>query len=511
MTDRPTRDPIDLDGETLTPESIAAIARGGVAATLGTMARERMTAGRRVVERALASDIPVYGLTTGLGDRAGKRLPTEVLQEFSYSVVRGRAMALGAPLPGAVVRALMAVRVNTLGRGGSGASPAVAERILALLDAGLVPEMPETGSSGSSDLCVMAHLGLALIGEGAFIDGDGIRVPAADMLERHGLQPLALGPKDGLALCSNSAFTAGRSALAACDAGRVLETAQTVAALTMEGFRANPSPLDPRAGAARPQPGQQQAAKGLLRRLAGSCLLEPEGPRRLQDPLSLRCLASTHGAGYVALDHLREALDAEINGSGENPLILAQDDAILSTGNFQMPALMLALDGAGQALAHIATASTGRCARLLTGRHTDLPQTLSPHWPTGSGFAPLLKPAEALLAEIRQQACATPPALSPGADGVEDTMVDAPLAAKKLERLIGLVEQVLAIEAAMAAQAIELAGVQTVLPPAVAEAYRQVRTVVPPLDEDASMSAPIRALCTELIGSGALAGNGEPS
>lgn len=509
MSAADTAEPITLDGSSLSPETVARIARERPRITLAGSARERIAAARQVVEQALAAAQPVYGLTTGLGDRVGERLPDEVLQSFSFDVIRGRAMATGEALPADVVRALMAVRLNTLATGGSGASPAVAEQLLAMLAAGLVPEMPEIGSCGASDLCVMAHLGLALIGEGAFLDDRGRPAPADAVLERHGLASLALAPKDGLALCSNTAFSAGRSALALCDAARALESAQTVAALSMEGFRANPSPLDPRAGAARPQPGQQRAAAGLLQRLAGAGLLEPGAARRLQDPLSFRCLAAIHGAGYFALDRLRAALDPELNGAGENPLIGVADGAILATGNFQMPALAVALDGLGQALAHVAVASAGRCARLLCARHSGLPSNLSPHWPNGSGLAPLFKPAEALLAEIRHDATTTPAELSLGADGVEDTLVNAPLAARKLERLVGNLERLLAIEAMVAAQAVDLAGVHAVLAPTTAQAHRVIRGIVPAIDTDRSLSAPLRELTERVIRAGVLARLGE--
>lgn len=509
MPDPGSAIPITLDGQTLTPASVVRIARENATVSLSPAARERIAAGRRIVEQVLASKTPVYGLTTALGDRAGEPLPEAVLSEFSMHVVRGRSMATGEALPAEVVRGLMAVRLNTLATGGSGASLAVAEHILALLNAGLVAEMPGLGSSGASDLCVMAHLGLAMIGEGAFLDDDGAPVDAGEMLARHGIPPLQLGPKDGLALCSNNAFSAARAALALCDAERALECAQTIAAMTMEGFRANPSPLDPRAGAARPQPGQQRAADGLRRRLAGSRLFQPGGPRRLQDPLSLRCTASTHGAGYAALEQLRAALDPELNGAGDNPLVLIEDETVLATGNFQMPALTVALDGLGQALAHLATACAGRCARLLTARHTDLPANLSPHWPHGSGMAPLFKPVEALLGEIRHEAMTTPAEVSAAADGVEDTVVNAAAAAGKLQRLVVQLQRLLAIEAVMAAQAIDLAEVHDVLPPAIAAAHADIRALVPHMDHDMPMSPHVRAVAERLLQTGTLAHAGE--
>jgi histidine ammonia-lyase len=430
--------------------------------------------------------------------------------DFSRNTIRGRSGAMGEPLPADIVRALMLIRLNTLSIGGAGASRAVPETLLEVVNAGLIPCMPETASIGSSDLCVMAHLGLALIGEGAFLDPEAewpfaASRPARAVLEEQGITPLEPGPKDGLVLCSSSAFTSARGALALVDGLRALETAQTTAAMSMEGYRGNPSPLDARVSAARPQPGQERAAEGLRRRLAGSRLFQPDGPRRLQDPLSFRCLAPTHGAAFAAFDFLRSALDAELNGAGENPLVLPEDHTALSTGNFQMPLLTVALDAAGQALSHVALGTIGRCSRMMAGEYAGLPGALSPHWPGGSGFAPLMKTADALLAEIRHDALTTPAELSAGASGVEDTMANAPFAAKKLQRLIGHVEELLAIEAATAAQAIDLAGVSDTLPPVVAAAYAEVRRLMPALDGDRPLGGEVSRVWARLVHSGVLA------
>jgi histidine ammonia-lyase len=197
-----------------------------------------MAAARAVVERHLEQDRPVYGLTTGLGARATHRLPREVLSEFSRLTILGRSNAVGPRLPRDVVRALMLVRLNGLLAGGAGAAPAVAEAIAALLARGLTPVMPSIGSIGAGDLCVLAHLGLALIGEGE-IEVEGRARPAAEALADAGLAPLTLGPKDGLAICNASAYSAGQAALALADARAAYETAQIAAALSMEGFRAN--------------------------------------------------------------------------------------------------------------------------------------------------------------------------------------------------------------------------------------------------------------------------------
>lgn len=503
-------EPLLLTGASLTAEAVEGVARGGVRVEVTAESWQRITAARRVVESAVESGTALYGVTNGLGNRADETLPAEVLAEFSLMTLRGRATAVGAPLPADVVRALMVIRLNTLCLGYSGASRGVAASLLRVLDAGLVPYMPGTASIGSSDLCVMAHLGLALIGEGAFLDDSGtgreaaLR-PAREVLAERGIAPLVPGPKDGLVLCSNSAYTGARASLALVDGRRALETAQTTAAMSMEGYRGNPTPLDPRVAAARPQPGQERAAAGLRRRLRGSALYRPDGPRRLQDPLSLRCVAPVHGAALTALDFLGSALEPELNGAGDNPVVLPDDDAVLSTGNFQMPLLAVALDAAGQALAHAAAAVIGRCARLLSGEQAGLPENLSVRRPHGAGFAPLMKTAEALLAEIRHDAAAAPAALSAAGGGVEDTVVNAPFAAAKLQRLLGHLEQLLAIEAVTAAQAIDLAGVAAVLPPEVAAAHAAVRERVAVLDRDRPMGEAIQRVARELVHAGALA------
>jgi histidine ammonia-lyase len=295
--------PLALTGHDLTPETVAQVARRDRAVALAPAALERMAAARAVVERHLEQDRPVYGLTTGLGARVTHRLPREVLSEFSRLTILGRSNAVGPRLPRDVVRALMLVRLNGLLAGGAGAAPAVAEAIAALLARGLTPVMPSIGSIGAGDLCVLAHLGLALIGEGE-IEVEGRARPAAEALADAGLAPLTLGPKDGL--------------------GAAYETAQIAAALSMEGFRANLSPLDPRAAAARPAPGQAEAAAGLRRLLAGGALTEAGAARRLQDPISLRCVSQVHGSLKAALAFAGQALGPELNGAADNPLVLIE-------------------------------------------------------------------------------------------------------------------------------------------------------------------------------------------
>jgi histidine ammonia-lyase len=294
-----------ISGDDLGFTSLVAVARERAAVEISSGAWERMAAAAAVVQRAAETGTPVYGVTTGLGPRVVEEVEGTQASAFSLRTVRGRAMAVGEPLDTELVRAAMAVRLNGLCAGGAGTGLAIAEVLAGLLNAGVHPRVPRNGSVGAADLCSLAHVGLTLIGEGeAELDGEWL--PSAVALRRAGVQPARLGPKDGLAVCSSSALSVAAAALALVDAEACLGGAQVAAALSMEGFRANLSPLDPRVVAARAAPGQEWSASGLRALLAGGELASRAGAaRRLQDPLSFRCTSQIHGSLRTALDLLR--------------------------------------------------------------------------------------------------------------------------------------------------------------------------------------------------------------
>ena len=237
-----------LDGTGLTVEALAAAARGTGGVTLAESGLAKMRETRALIDHAIENRIPVYGVTTGLGARSTEALDAETLAGFSLQTVRGRAHAVGEPMPRDTVRALMLARLNTLLTGYSGARPEVAEYLAAVLDANLVPVAGGLGSIGGGDLVLNATVALALIGEGKMTNADGQKGPSADMLRAAGIEPLQLAPRDGLALANHTGFSAGEGALALDGALTGFAAAQAAACLTMEGFRANLSPLDPRAG-----------------------------------------------------------------------------------------------------------------------------------------------------------------------------------------------------------------------------------------------------------------------
>ncbi len=499
---------MELTGEPLTPDALTAIARHRLPVRIADDARRRMQTSADVVARAAESDTPVYGLTTGLGHRVVDRVDGHAAAAFSLRTLRGRAMSVGERLPAEVSRAAMAARANGLCAGGAGTTVAIADGLAALLNAGVHPCIPRFGSVGASDLCMLAHVGLTLIGEGE-AELDGQVLDSGEALDRAGLEPVRLGAKDGLAICSSSAVSAGVAALALVDAASCLEALQVAAALSMEGFRANLSPLDPRVVQARPAPGQAWSADGLRGLLAGGALTHPGAARRLQDPLSLRCVSQVHGSLHVALDLLAAAVAPELGGAADNPLVLPDDDEILSTGNFHVPALAMALDATAIAVSQVAALSCERQARLKTERLSGLPTGLSAAAADGqmrSGLSPLTRTAQALALEIRH--LAGPLSILPtvAADSVEDDSTGAAPAALRVREQIERLWPLVAIELIVAAQAVDLAlgeggeglGAGTAL------AHVAVRESVSILREDRPLGPDVERLASELLVGGEL-------
>ncbi len=450
-----TPPPVILAGHGLVPADIVRIARGGARIEIAAGVTERLAA----VASARADD-----------DHADRQ----------RRVLRAHAAGMGPPLPVEVVRAMMAARAAGLAAGGSGASPAVLEALVAAVNAGLTPRVPGLGSIGAGDLAPLAHMALSLIGEGGAEVG-GVMLIGASALEAAGLAPLALGPRDGIALIGANALTIGQGALALADAESVLDALDAAAALSLEGFRGNLAVLDPRGQQARPAPGQVAAAARLRGLLEGSSLWRPGAARRVQDPFSFRCVAPVHGAVLWALAEAGSAVEIELNAAADSPLILGEET--LSTANFHVPQLALVFEALGLGLAQAAQMSLERIKRLMSPPMTGLPLYLAPKAPSRSGFGPLQKTAAHLVAEIRRLA---QPMLLDGAavsEAAEDHATMAPGVVAKTAALADQVRRLAAVELIVAAQAVDLRhplqlGAGTRI------AYDLVRTISPYLDED---------------------------
>jgi len=439
----------------LSIDALAAIARQRRKIALSEAAKNRVLRARAVIEHAVADNKPVYGLTTGLGAGVDTRLSPDDLAAFQRRVAFARAVGVGSEMPADEVRAMMVARIAGMAVGQTGVSLAVPLALADALNAGFHPIVPSIGSVGAADLAPLAHMALALLGDGE-AEVAGERLGGAEALVRAGLQPVPIGPKDGHALVVANAASAGRGALALVDARLALDTLDRAAALSMEAFGANISPLAEAVNAARPAPGQLAVAKAIYAMLVGGQLADNRVSRRVQDPLSYRCVAPVHGAARTTFAEAEAMVVLELNHSGDNPVIVGGQ--LLSNGNFDMTCFTLRFEALAQALSHVATISAQRALKLMSPSYSDQPRFLTPMGQSRAGFATLQKAISALEGEVRARAQPATLALLHAADGVEDHAANAPAAVTKLaesaERLLVLA----ACEMIVAAQAIDLRG-----------------------------------------------------
>lgn len=495
---------LELDGHNLGAVRLVRLARDfGSRITLSEKGLGRMVQANALVHRALADGSAVYGLTTGLGARAGERTAggdnaQHQAIRFSCQTLRGRAHSLGEPLSAELVRGAMLVRMNTFLLGGSGASTAAAQQLKDFFNAGLTPQIGSIASIGASDLCMGATLGAALIGEGKVSSPRGI-VSAKEAMQRENLQPLQLDVRDGLALANHSGFSASFAAFAFYDALALFNAAQSAAAFCSHAFAANPSPLH--FAAISELHWEADAARQLLDLLDG--IGDGYAYRNVQDPLSFRNLPQIHGATGRALSWLRESVNAALNTPSDNPLIDLQTGRIASSGAYFPAHLESALSALMVALEQQAVAQVCRISRLLSSRHSDLPPFLARENAHSNGFAPAMKLAEALLATLKHSLKPLDHWPSQNADGIEDLVCHAPLLARSLLDALPPLLQLTALEFMVAAQAIELRGEADRLSATPNRVYSTIRRHIARLDEDRGVSEDIETL-EKVIRCGAL-------
>lgn len=493
---------VTIDGRSLTLAAVRDVAEGRARVVLAAEARDRMAASRRVVDGIVESGAAVYGVTTGFGKMSDVRIAPARLAELQLNLVRSHVTGVGPLLPRREVRAMMLLRANVLAAGYSGARPVLAETLLAMLNADLWPPVPEQGSVGASgDLAPLAHLALALIGEGDLFRGDE-RMPASRALAGAGIVPVSLQSKEGIALINGTQAHTGVAALAVLDAITLWETAQVAGAATLDALRGTPDAFDDRIHAARGQLGQREAARRLRDLLAGSAIRESHrtGDPRVQDAYALRCMPQVHGPALDAIRFAEGILAREINAATDNPLVLA-DGTLVSGGNFHGQAGALAADVLAIALTNLAAMSERRIDRLV---NPDLNEGLPPflaHEPgLHSGYMMAQVAAAALASECKTLAHPASVDTIPTDGGKEDVVPMAMGAAIKLRRVVHNVTHVLAIELMCAAQGIE--GRRPLTSSSrVEEAVTRVRRLVPRLEADRVIAGDIAALASA-VGAG---------
>jgi histidine ammonia-lyase len=487
---------IQLRGQQLTLEQIAEVANGREQVTLHDDARTRIEASRAVVEKIVAENRTVYGVNTGFGKLSDVRIDPGQLRELQLNLVRSHSCGLGNPLSEAESRAMLLLRANVLACGLSGARPVIVETLVAMLERGVTPVIPEKGSVGASgDLAPLAHLALAAIGEGhAFYQGE--RLTSAEALKRAEIEPLLLEVKEGLALLNGTQAMGAVGALALRRAQRITRLADVSGAMSLEALKGTPVAFDERIHAARPHAGQVEVATHLRALLAGSEIRKShlENDPRVQDAYSLRCMPQVHGAVRDALRHARGIVETETGSATDNPLVFSETGDVLSGGNFHGAPLALAFDYAAIALTDLMSITERRIDRLVNpDANEDLPPFLTRQAGTSSGFMMLQVTAAALLSEAKIFAHPASVDNVPTDGGKEDHVSMGMTAATKLRSIVDIAELATAIELITAAEALEY---RKPLAPGrgVKAAYDVVRTRVSPLLTDRSMSGDIQTI-----------------
>ena len=450
---------VELSGEGLAAAGVLAVARGGERAELAAAAREAMARSAAIVERLESAAEPVYGVSTGFGSLATTPIPPERREDLQRALIRSHAAGMGPPVEAEVVRAMMVLRARSLAMGFSGARPEVAEGILALLNAHVTPVVPEHGSLGASgDLAPLAHVGLALIGEGEVVDPAGERRGGAEALAAAGIEPLRLRAKEGLALINGTDGVLGMLILASADLGRLIRAAEIAAAMSVEALLGTDRAFAADLIALRPQVGQEASAENLRRLLDRSEIVASHryDDPRVQDAYSLRCAPQVLGAVRDALAFADAIAERELAAAIDNPMVLP-DGRVESCGNFHGAPLALVCDLLAIAAADAGAICERRTDRLLDAtRSAGLPPFLADDPGVDSGLMIAHYSQAAMVAEIRRLAVPAGTDTIPTSAMQEDHVSMGWGAARKLRASLASLRRIVAVELAAAARALDL-------------------------------------------------------
>lgn len=494
---------ITLDGEHLTLAQLDTASRGAARVDLAPGARARMEACRGALERIVERGDALYGVNTGFGLLSDVAVDAAGMVRLQENLVRSHAAGFGEPFPAADARAMTLLRANVLARGHSAVRPVVVDSLVGVLNAGLAPWIPARGSVGASgDLAPLAHLALALMGEGRFLDG-ARSIPASEALAKAGLTPLRLASREGLALVNGTQAMTASGALTLMAAGQLLTQADIAGALTIDVLLGSARPFDERLAALRPHPGHAATAANVRALLGGSGLLASHaGCHQVQDPYSMRCIPQVHGAARDALSHARRVVEIEINAVTDNPIFFPETGEAIPGGNFHGQPVSIAMDLAAIALADTASISERRTERLLNPAVSGMPAFLARRPGLESGFMMAQVTAAALVSEAKGLAWPASVDSIPTGAGKEDHVSMGVTAALKARRALELVTGVIAIEVLCGAQALDHRRPLRSSAPLEA-VHAAVRRAVPSLTDDRPPAPDIAALCS-LLAEGAL-------
>jgi len=481
-------------GAPLTLRDVMRVANDGAPVALAYDARARIIRSRDYIERLVAEGQTVYGVTTGFGKLSNVRIAPEDVQQLQRNLVRSHAMGVGEPFSEEVVRGMLLLRAQSLALGHSGIRVEVIELLIAMLNHGIHPIIPSQGSVGASgDLAPLAHMALALIGEGKVALGDAV-LPAAGALAEFGLSPVTLEAKEGLALINGTQAMTAVGALALVDALELATAADIAATMSLEALKGSRAPFDRRVTSVRNHPGAAETGANVLKISADSPIHASHADcDKIQDAYSLRCVPQVHGASRDALRHAAEVLTREINAVTDNPLVFAESEAVISAGNFHGQPVALVMDYAKIAIAELANIAERRVEHMMDPAVSGLPAFLAHQGGLHSGLMISQYTAASLVSENKVLAHPASVDSIPTSANQEDHVSMGTISARQCAMILENARWVIAIEVLSATQALEFhkpleAG------PGVGAAVKLVRSVVPPLDADRIMTGDLAAV-----------------
>ena len=493
---------IFIDGKSLTLDDISKIAYdfdGRFLVKLSPKAKKKMAASRKFILEKMKGDEPIYGVNTGFGLLSRVRVDPKNLDQLQVNLIRSHCVGIGKPLPEPEVRAAMLLRANTMAGGNSGVSIDVVESLLKMLNAGVHPWIPEQGSVGASgDLAPLAHLALVLIGEGkAYYQGQ--LMDGSKALEKAKLKPYRLQPKEGLSLINGTQIMTAIGALVFQKAQALALMADIAGAMTVEALMGSRVPFDADISRIRPHKGQIEVAAHMRELLANSQIMDSHKDcEKVQDPYSLRCIPQVHGVARDVLDQVRKVLEVEINSVTDNPLVFPERRTILNGGNFHGEYVGMAMDQLAMAIHELANISEQRMEKLINPALSGLPAFLVKEGGLNSGFM-IVQVAAASLVSENKVLChpATIDSIPTSADK-EDHVSMGTIAARKCRSVIENSWNVIAMEFLCASTGLDF---HKPLRPAkrIEKAYRKIRGVVPPIDQDRAFYIDINAIAKLML------------
>ncbi|MDF2958862.1 MAG: hutH [Paenibacillus sp.] len=490
--------PVVLDGESLTLDDISRVALNNAEVLLSEEAMKRVTECRARVDEMVSAGKVVYGVTTGFGKFSDVYISPGDTAELQTNLIRSHACAVGEPLTVPEVRAVMLLRANTLAKGHSGIHPGTLELLISLINHSIHPIVPAQGSLGASgDLAPLAHLALVLNGEGE-VRFKGRRMRSEQALSLAGLEPVKLRAKEGLALINGTQVMAAIGVLALIRAKHLVKAADIIAATSFQALRGVTDAFDEEVHRVRPFPEQMEAASNLRALILGSKLTTRQGEVRVQDAYSLRCIPQVHGAVRQVIRYAEDKTQIEINAATDNPLLFVYEDKVISGGNFHGQPLAFAMDFLKIAMSVLAGIAERRTERLLNPALSGLPAFLSHRPGLASGLMIPQYVAASLVSENKVLAHPASVDSIPTSANQEDHVSMGTTAARHAKQVVDNAAKVLAIELICAAEAAEFAG-KDGLSPAAGVLVDQLRSIVPGVTEDRSLSREIEAAASLLL------------